>query len=344
MAKNFLSCAGQSELAAFVKDAGEKTFRSKQIRSWLFERLQLSPDAMHNLPLPLRGKLSEKFHCPSSEVEKVQTAPDGTGKILLKLHDGEYVEAVKIPSPERVTYCLSTQVGCPVRCVFCASGAGGFKRNLETGEMIEQFFHLCTLNSFNKPDNIVFMGMGEGLMNFENLEKALDVLCSEEFLALSPRRITVSTCGYVPGIRQLAELRKPYNLALSLHACNDRLRQQLLPGNKYKLDEILKACREYREKSTRMLTFEYTLIAGINDSEEAAGELAKLAWNERAKVNLIPLNECSVSELKRPSRPVIEYFCNVLERAGIQYTCRLEKGNKISAACGQLRGAVDGKP
>ena len=255
-------------------------------------------------------------------------------KLRLKLHDGEFIEMALIPAGERLTFCLSTQVGCPVRCRFCASGAFGLKRNLEAGEMLEEFL-LGIETAGRRPDNLVFMGIGEGLMNFDNLAATLEALTRD--FRFSPRRITVSTSGFVPGMRKFAELRREYNLAVSLHAPDDETRAKLIPdGCRYPIAEVLDAADLCRKENGRDYTLEYTLISGVNDSTDQARKLGEIAYERRAKVNLIPYNE-TIGAFRRPPERTIRAFEEAVAATGARVTRRVERGGDSNAACGQLR-------
>lgn len=340
--KPLLAAVSRAELTDFVAKHGQPSFRTNQIFDWVARKRVLVPDQMKNIPQGLKTGLADDFCCSSSEVEHIDCAGDATEKMLIKLRDGNCIEMVIISTPERKTFCLSTQVGCPVQCYFCASGADGLIRNLETGEMIEQLYHGCERIKA-LPDNIVFMGIGEGLLNFDNLAATLRIICDKERLNISPRRITVSTSGYIPGIIKLAKLDLPLNLAVSLHAPNDTVRAKLIPAKLcFPVSEIIAACQDYRETSGRMVTFEYTLIAGINDSIEAAREMAAIAKKNRVKVNLIPYNPIPGGNFQRPANATLKQFENVLLERGVQVTMRLEKGSSVNAACGQLRASSKG--
>ncbi len=324
------------ELKTLTVQAGEAPFRARQLGEWIYRGQITDPARMTNLPASLKDYISQHTIPCSSEVTESFMSSDGTEKLLIRLHDGECVEMVMIPSPERMTFCLSTQVGCPVRCRFCASGADGLVRNLEAGEIIEELHHGARRLG-KLPDNIVFMGIGEGLLNFKNLSTALEIMTAPDMIGMSPRRITVSTSGYVPGIRQLADFGRPFTLAVSLHAVDDATRAEIIPDQlRYGIREILDACTYYREKIGRMVTLEYTLLADVNDSEAEAEKLAAIARAQHAKVNLIPYNAVSES-FKRPSKKTITAFFNKLEQRGATVTLRLEKGTENDAACGQLR-------
>jgi 23S rRNA (adenine2503-C2)-methyltransferase len=325
-------------LLDFVKKSGAPLFRARQLSEWIYKKLVLNPDKMLNLPKGFRQILEDKFICCSSKVCDETSAADGTAKLLIELADGEAVEMVLIPSPERMTFCLSTQVGCPVRCRFCASGAGGLTRNLQSYEILEQLYHGAERIG-GLPDNIVFMGIGEGLLNFENLSRALIIMTDPEMIGMSPRRLTVSTSGFVPGIYKLAKLGKSFNLAVSLHAVDDDTRSSIIPDDlRYPISEILDACDVYQEEIGRMVTFEYTLLKGINDRMKDASKLAEIAVRHHAKINLIPYNQ-TCEEYQRPDEDVIYSFRDKLEKGGASVTLRMEKGSKVSAACGQLRAS-----
>ncbi|OGV34221.1 MAG: 23S rRNA (adenine(2503)-C(2))-methyltransferase [Lentisphaerae bacterium GWF2_45_14] len=339
MRKPFLCLSDAGTLKHFLTENGFEVFRTKQLIDWIFNKRVDDPAKMLNIPKKLRDALSENFICASSKIEEVSEAEDGTKKLLIKLSDGKFIESVIIPSRERITFCLSSQVGCPVQCRFCASGKNGLERNLKAGEIIEQFLLTCE-TAGKAPDNIVFMGIGEGLLNFENLSAALLTLVDSDRFSLSPRRITVSTSGWTKGILELARLRKQFNLALSLHAADDKIREKLIPDKfRRPISEILKACDTYRENVGRMVTFEYTMLKGINDSSNDAVALSKLARTHHAKVNLIPYNEIGSPKFSRPKEETIGKFEAILARNGIQFTRRTEKGSSKSAACGQLRAA-----
>ncbi len=328
-------------LAEYVKSKHLQRFRAVQIADWIYRKRIWDPDEMSNLPAPLRMELKTDFSAPSSRVETVSSSPDGTEKLLLELQDGNHVEMVVIPGNDnRTTFCLSTQVGCPVRCVFCASGAGGLVRNLAAGEIIEEFLH-GTKKTGNLPDNIVFMGIGEGLLNFEALETVLKHLTSPEGFGMAPRRITVSTSGIVPGIRKLAALKKEFTLAISLHAPTDEIRARLIPDAfRYPVAEVLKAADEYRDTCGRMVTLEYTLLENLNDSREAALRMAEISRNHHAKINLIPYNQTNRG-FRRPAERVIREFQETIEKNGGTVTRRRERGASSDAACGQLRDRAE---
>ncbi len=330
-----LGCYAE-ELKEVLAAAHEPAFRARQIANWLYVRRVTDPEEMRNLPAGLRAKLAERFTFDLYRQIDEATAADGTRKLLLELQDGECIEMVLIPSPGRMTFCLSTQVGCPVGCRFCASGADGLVRNLTAGEILSQLYAGARAHG-RLPDNIVFMGIGEGLLNFDHLTRAINLMTAPDAIGLSPRRLTVSTSGYVPGIRKLAEYGKPLTLAISLHAPDEETRARLIPDRlRYPIAEILEAARGYAERCNRMVTLEYTLLAGLNDSDAQADAMAGIARRYHAKINLIACNPVS-AEYRRPAPAVIRRFAARLEELGAHVTLRVEKGSPEAAACGQLR-------
>jgi 23S rRNA (adenine2503-C2)-methyltransferase len=326
----------ESELTAWLQAGGHAVFRLKQIRQWLYGRWVLRFAEMTNLPAALRQALVADFLAFSLDPVETQEADDGTVKWLFRLADGESIETVLIHAPERQTVCISTQVGCPVRCTFCASGRDGLIRNLEPAEIVDQVIAACRHRQ-QRVDNIVVMGMGEPLLNLDNLVAALDLICGAEHLGIGARHITISTSGIVPGIRYLAELRRQWHLAISLHALTDEQRGRLIPPHhRYPLAEILDACRYYRDCTGRIVTLEYALMAGDNDSDADATELATLARHLDAKVNLIPYNAV-VQHYRAPDERRVRAFEERLRSLGAKVTLRQRKGDRIQAACGQLR-------
>ncbi len=325
-----------SELENWLKEHGQPKFRAKQIQDWLFRKFIVSFDEMANVPKALREELEKAFLPIGVRPVETHRADDGTVKWLSELFDGNKIETVLIRAPERNTVCISSQVGCAVRCVFCESGRHGFVRNLTTTEIIEEVI-LASHECGRMVDNIVVMGTGEPMHNLDNLIPALDFICDQNVgLGLGARHITVSTSGVPNGIRRLADQQKPWNLALSLHATNDELRSQIIPDHhRSKLADIFDACQEYRDATGRMLTFEYALVKDLNDSDKDAFNLAHLAHKCHAKVNLIPLNK-SAAKLEAPDPETCRKFLDTLTARGVQATIRLKKGDKIKAACGQL--------
>ena len=325
-----------SELTDALKELNEPAFRAKQIHEWIYRKNASSWDDMTNLSKELRRKCAENWRFNAVEETESVKSDDGTEKLLLKLHDGEFIEMVIIPTDKRITFCLSTQVGCPVGCLFCASGRNGLTRNLSMAEIIGEFQAGCAKIG-SLPDNIVFMGIGEGLLNFENLTAAVERLTSPVYFGMGVRRITISTSGFVPGMLKLAELGKELNLAISLHAPNDEIRQQIIPGKlRYPIAEIMDAADVFREKCNRMPTIEYTLLKNVNDSADCAKALAVIAAQHHTKVNLIPYNNTDCG-FQRPSDKTINNFEQILNRANIAVSVRRERGSDRAGACGQLR-------
>lgn len=336
----FLATASQNDIAQAFKASGEPAFRANQAYDWIVKKWTVNPLDMTNLSQKAKQILSDSFLCDTVKIETKHPADDGSAKFLLNLRDNEKIECAMIPAEDgRITFCLSSQVGCPVSCAFCSSGENGLVRNLQAGEIIEQYFLLCR-DIGRAPDNVVMMGIGEPLLNFDNLVAALEVITNPDGVALAQRRVTISTSGWTPGIRQLTALRKQWNLAVSLHAPDDKTRA-LLIATKFRRDirDILTACREHREATGRLLTIEYVLLAGINDSAEQAKKFAKLAADAQAKVNLIPYNKAR-GAFERPSREVIKRFENALKTLHVPVTVRVEKGSSATAACGQLRSSA----
>ncbi len=335
--KTSLKDLSDAELSELLQQFGMAPFRAAQLRHWLYQKWAADFSEMKNLPAILLEKLQDEYRVFTLQPGETQTAEDGTVKWLSRLPDGNTLETVLIRAPERATVCISTQVGCQVRCVFCASGSKGLIRNLTKAEMIDQVLLPCRYLQ-TKINNIVVMGMGEPLHNLDNLSQALDNLNAPDKFALGARHITISTSGIVPGIRKLADLRHPWNLAVSLHATSDQQRAQLIPpGCRYPIEEIIAACQYHRQQTNRMPTLEYALLKDLNDSPEDAHRLAALAARLHAKINLIPCNP-GPSRYQAPAPAKCRDFLDRLIRAGAQATLRTRKGDSIKAACGQLRG------
>lgn len=328
------------ELTLWCKEVGQSAFRAKQIWEWVYQKLASQWDQMTNLPLSLRILLSENFHLQSLQLETVQESKDQqTTKFLWKLTDGKFVESVLIFAPERRTVCVSSQVGCPAKCAFCASGKEGLIRNLSREEIFEQVYLIerWLFARKEKVSHIVYMGMGEPLENYEEVMASVQGLCDPLRLGFSERRITISTVGVVEGIRKLSQEGIKVNLVLSLHAPNQHIRKKIIPyARRYDLAEVLEAIRLYSQLTKRNITYEYTLISGINDQVEHALELAALVKEDACTVNLIPYNPVDGLHLQRPEKESIEAFRETLERKGIVTTWRYTKGKDIAAACGQL--------
>lgn len=328
-----------TQLADWCVERGEKPFRGDQIRKWLFGKRVSSFDEMHDVPKPLRERLGAEFVLFESKVVAHQVSKDRTEKLLLEMRDGERVECVLMREPKRITVCISTQVGCGMACVFCASGLLGLTRNLAQSEILEQVLHLDrVLDQDERISNVVVMGIGEPLQNLTALLPALDTLNDKGGLGIGARKITISTVGLPGKIRELAQHGRQYKLAVSLHAPNDRLRSELVPPNKkIGIAEILAATEEYLESKGRRVTYEYVMLAGRNDHVEHARELADLLRGRRAHVNLIPMNPVDGLSFQEPTSVSAYAFANILEQAGVPATIRKRKGEDIDAACGQLR-------
>jgi 23S rRNA (adenine2503-C2)-methyltransferase len=328
------------ELQTWLVDNGEKGFRASQILSWIYQKDVSDWESMTDLNKNLRLKLADNFSLSTLKLEQTLNSSDKeTIKFLWQLPDGKLVESVLIYSDARRTVCVSSQVGCPARCAFCASGRQGLIRNLTTAEIVEQVYQIdqWLKKKGEKVSHVVFMGMGEPFENYDAVVKALRFLTDPGRLNLSQRRLTVSTVGIVSGIRRLAEEGLKVNLVLSLHAPNQRIRQKIIPyARKYALDEILSSMLFFADKTGRDITYEYTLIAGINDRVEHARELVSLLAGQQCTVNLIPYNPVMGLKLRRPDKDGIEAFREVLSNAGVVTTWRYTKGKDIAAACGQL--------
>lgn len=333
----------RAELAAWCFRQGEQPFRAEQVRRWIYGKRVNDFESMHDLPKSLRSALAASFRLFASEIVRHNVASDLTEKLVLRLADGNHIEAVLMREPARVTVCLSTQVGCAMGCVFCASGLLGVKRNLSTGEIIEQVLRLDRLlTPHERITNVVVMGIGEPLANLKSLLPAMETLNEKGGLGLGARRITISTVGLPDKIRELARCGKPFNLAVSLHAPDDELRNQLVPVNaKTGMQAILDAADDYFRETGRRVTFEYVLLGGVNDSAEQARRLARLLAGRGAHVNLIPMNAVNELEFTTPSATRINAFIETLTSAGIAATVRKRKGADIDAACGQLRLAAE---
>lgn len=327
------------ELKAWLVDHGQKPFRAGQIIHWVFQRRATEFDQMSDLPKSLRSQLAESFRLRVTKVAATVESKDGTDKLLVRLPDGGEVECVLLRDGARRSICVSSQVGCAMGCVFCASGLDGVDRNLTTGEILEQMLLLqARLDDEERLSHIVMMGMGEPLANLDRVLGALEMARSEDGLGISPRRITISTVGLPPAIDKLSANKVPYNLAVSLHAPNDELRSELVPVNKnIGVQAILDAADRYFESSGRRLTFEYVLLGGVNDSEDEASQLVRLLKDRTAMLNVIPYNPVEGLPYRTPSQKKIAEFRKTLEAGGVNVKFRQKKGSEIDAACGQLR-------
>jgi 23S rRNA (adenine2503-C2)-methyltransferase len=326
------------ELRSELVGWGEPAYRAKQLFEWVYKRGASSFAAMTDLPKALRQRLEETFDLRPLELDERVRSEDGTEKFLFRLHDSRLIETVLIPSGERRTLCVSTQVGCKYGCLFCASGAGGFERNLLASEILGQVLFLRDRLEV-RLTNFVFMGMGEPLDNLDNVVRSIRIMNSPQGMGLAARRITVSTVGIIPAIDTLARLGLQIGLSLSLHATTDELRSRLVPANRrYPLAEVIKAGVRYARAVGRVVTIEYVLISGLNDSLADARRLAKIAGRLRAKVNLIPYSPGCGPEFAPSSAKQQEDFIEALDNLGIAATVRQSKGADIQAACGQLAG------
>ena len=354
-AKPALTGETLESLTASLQARGEPVFRAKQILDWVYKKRARSWDDMTNLSKPLRTWLDETFDLLPAQLVLNRQSADVTDKLLLELRDRSLIETVIIRAPQegvgldqsRKTICISTQVGCAMGCVFCASGLEGLKRDLSAGEIVAQLLQVCycedarttrARTEFASFDNIVVMGMGEPLANYDALIRALTIVNAEWGLGFGARRITISTSGLVPKILQLAEEQLGFRLAISLHGATDEVREKIMPVNRaFPLAKLLPAVRQFSEKHGRMVTLEFILIEDINDSLEQAQKLRDIAWDLHAHVNLIPYNTVEGLPWKRPSLTRQERFADILQAAGVSVTLRREKGHEIDAACGQLR-------
>ena len=327
----------QAEIAQLLKEMGEPAFRAKQLYTWLHKGVR-SYEEMTNLPKPLREKLADKYpFYPPTVIRKQESQKDGTIKYLWELADGNCVETVLMRYHYGNTVCISTEVGCRMGCAFCASTLGGLVRPLEPCEMLDQVL-FTQVDSGLPVSHIVLMGIGEPLDNYDNVMRFLELVNSADGMNISMRHISLSTCGIVPGIDRLAEEKLQLTLSVSLHAPTDEIRNTIMPVNKaYPTEELLQACRRYYEKTNRRISFEYAMIGGVNDTQEAAKTLLKRLKGLPAHMNLIPLNHVEESPLKPSTRQAVQRFQKILEDGGVPATVRRTLGSDIDASCGQLR-------
>ena len=326
------------ELKSEIEKLGEKPFRAKQLYQWMHQKLARSFDEMTNLPFSLREKCTREYEYTSiKEVKMQESAIDGTRKYLFELKDGSLVESVWMKYKHGNSVCISSQVGCRMGCAFCASAIGGLERSLTPSEMLDQIYAV-TLLTGERVSNVVVMGTGEPLDNYDALLRFIRLLTDENGLHISQRNLTVSTCGLVPQMLKLADEQLQITLALSLHASSDEKRKELMPvANKYSIAELMEACRYYFEKTKRRITFEYSLVGGVNDRPEDAERLAELTKDLNCHVNLIPVNPIKERDFVQSKGAEIASFKNKLEKNGINVTIRREMGRDIDGACGQLR-------
>lgn len=327
-----------TELTVWVETLGEKKFRAKQIYEWLHKKQASSFEEMTNLPKSLMERLGEQCTLVSLKKEAVQISKlDGTRKYLFGLSDGNVIESVLMRYKHGNSVCISSQVGCRMGCRFCASTLDGLVRGLTPAEMLDQIYQIGR-DIGERISNVVVMGTGEPLDNFDNLLKFIELLTDENGLHISQRNLTVSTCGIVPRMRELADKKLSITLALSLHASNQKKRMELMPvANRYDIGEVVDACRYYFRQTGRRVTFEYSLVAGVNDTAEDAKELSALIRGMNCHVNLIPVNPIKEREYRQPDGRAVLDFKNKLEKYGINVTIRREMGRDIDGACGQLR-------
>jgi len=345
MKKNRIIGLNTGELRDLFKSEGLPEYRGNQVAEWIYIKNAGDFTEMKNLPASLISSLNSQYEVGRMQIDRLQLSTDGTFKLLLELSDGEKIETVGLPYSDRFSCCLSTQAGCPIGCLFCATGKSGYKRNLTSGEIVGQILEIRKalkeeprlISSKNRDiKNVVLMGMGEPLLNYDSTLKALKIMNNE--LGIGARSLTISTVGYVPGIKELMKEKLQITLAISLHAPTDDLRGHLIPGmKKWRIRESINACRDYFDFTGRRVTFEYCLLKGVNDSTAQAIQLAALIRDMNCHVNIIPFNSTSSLPFKRPELRTINDFVDVLKNEGITVTRRMEKGVDIDAACGQLK-------
>ncbi|MBC7331931.1 MAG: 23S rRNA (adenine(2503)-C(2))-methyltransferase RlmN [Synergistetes bacterium] len=336
MKKNILDL-NYTELLTLLTENREKSYRASQIFSWIYEKGKFDFETMTNLSKSLRSFLKENFILEPLEIAEKRVSIDGTTKYLLKLEDNNYIESVIIPHPNRTTYCVSTQVGCPIGCRFCATGLAGFQRNLKAGEIVNQILTLRR-DSGTKPNRIVYMGMGEPFLNYEEVIKSLEIITHPTGMKMSTRNITLSTVGIIPRIYDFAKVSGAYRLAISLHSAQQRKREKIIPvAKKYRLGDLKKALLRFQKEKGKRITIEYILLKGFNTSKEDALQLRNFLSGLKAFVNLIPYNPTPNDEFERPDNKEVEKFHQTLLELGINAEIRREKGTDIEAACGQLR-------
>ena len=326
------------ELKEELKQLGLPNFRAEQIFKWLHEKSVGNFDEMLNIPKAVRGELADKFFIANATIERKQISQlDGTIKYLFKLYDNEFIESVLMSYHHGYTICISTQVGCKMGCTFCATGKSGFSRNLLPSEMLAQIQTAQKDNNI-RISNIVLMGMGEPLDNFDNVMKFLSLVSSDKGVNIGMRHISLSTCGVVPRIYDLASKKLQITLSVSLHAPTDEIRSRTMPINrKYPVEQLIKACRDYAKSTNRRITFEYAMIDGVNDSDICARQLASLVKGMLCHMNLIPVNSVTGTGYQKSKQKRLIDFCNILESNGVTATVRRTLGSDIDASCGQLK-------
>ncbi len=340
--KNQIKGLWLEELERLLSGWGEKPFRAKQIATWVYNKGVTDFDKMTNLSRTLREKLAENFTLSTLKLVTTQESQDGSVKFLFALRDGQTIESVLIRDKGKNTVCISAQVGCPLGCLFCATGYMGYKKNLTAGEIVDQVLQVRSyVYKGEILNNIVYMGMGEPLLNYQNVLKSLQVLTSDYGVCISPKRITLSTAGVVPEIYKLADDGLKVKLAVSLHAADEELRKKLMPvTNKHSLKDLLEATKYYAKKVGHRVTFEYILIKGVNDSEKQAKQLARLIAHIPCKINLIMYNPIPDAPFERPTLEQAQKFREILYPRAPAVTLRISKGVDIAAACGQLKTRV----
>jgi 23S rRNA (adenine2503-C2)-methyltransferase len=326
------------EFKNFLEKQSQKTFHAKQIFSWIYQKGVNDFNSMSDLPLELRNILKKNFYSLEFTASEIRLSRDRTEKFLFKLGDGSLIESALIPSEERNTVCISSQEGCKFACKFCASGINGFEKNLSTGEIVGQALFIKNQTPDKKFTHIVLMGCGEPLDNYENVLKAVRIFNSPFGFNIAARRITISTCGIIPGIKKLARENLQIELSVSLHAPDNKTRDMLMPVNKkYPLKDLIDACKQYYILTKRQITFEYILIHNLNCGIDSVKKLSALLKGFDFKLNLIPYNKIEEFDFEPPAKLEVLFFQNELSKAGIKSTLRMPRGRDISAACGQLR-------
>ena len=338
MEKTDIKSMTLDELTEYIVAAGFPKFRGKQLYDWMHVKLVEGYEEMTNIPKQLKDFLSENTFFASLKPARVQVSKeDGTAKYLFELYDGNYIESVLMHYKHGNSVCISSQAGCRMGCRFCASTLDGLSRSLEPSEMLDQIYRIQK-STGERVTNVVVMGSGEPFDNFDNFVRFEKLLTDENGLNISARNLTVSTCGLVPKIYELADMKLQITLAISLHAPNDEIRSRTMPVNKrWNIDELLKACRDYTKATSRRISFEYAMISGVNDSDECAKELASRLKGMLCHVNLIPVNSVKERDFRRSDNTRINEFIKILEKHGINVTVRRTLGSDINASCGQLR-------
>lgn len=342
MKTQYLAGFNPEELQCMIQGLNQPAYRAKQVLEWIFKKGVLSFDGMKNLPAELKSELSKKSELVSLNQKLKLTSTDKTEKYIFTTKDGKSIETVFIPTTKRATVCVSTQVGCAFGCLFCASGKGGLVRNLSVEEIVSQLLLVKKDNSQRPITNVVFMGMGEPLVNYENTIKAIRIINHPNCLGIAARKITISTCGLPDAIARLAKENIQVELSISLHAADNDTRNSIMPVNrKFPLEALVRAARDYIKETNRIITLEYVIIEGINDSKKAALELVKLLRKLRCKVNIIPFNPVGETKYKRVNKEALKKFIEILEKNKAKFTLRRSRGADIQGACGQLRANID---